>query len=411
MALPLVGAVRNEKDSREPKSTKLALTRQVMNFTFPALFFAGALTFLSPCVLPLVPIYLAMLAGTSAVALREGSRGKGLFASTIAFSLGLAAVFVMLGLAASAMGRTLSGHRALVFQLAGLAIFLAGLKLMGLLRVPWLDREARPWLASVRRSSGLVWPFLFGAAFALGWSPCVGPVLGSVLAFAGTAGSPTKAALYLGTYALGLTLPLVAVSLVAPAALRLLDRAKRHLRVFELASGTLLTAMGLLLITGHESLVMTPHAALAAPAAATSSTTPAPVPATCNAGVSPAAQTPEASAAAATQGIPTMLEFVAAGCPICQRMHPVVAAAERDCSRHGIRVVQIDVSSAAGREVAAQHGVLGVPTFLFLDGAGKEVARLVGEQPLPVLIQSLEVLAGEKCDGFRPITTSPAAGS
>jgi cytochrome c biogenesis protein CcdA len=261
-----------------------------MNFTFPALFFAGALTFLSPCVLPLVPIYLAMLAGTSAVALREGSRGKGLVASTIAFSLGLAAVFVMLGLAASAVGRTLSGHRVLVFQLAGLAIFLAGLKLMGFLRVPWLDREARPWLASIRRGGGLAWPFLFGAAFALGWSPCVGPVLGSVLAFAGTAGSPTKAALYLGTYALGLTLPLVAVSLVAPLALRLLDRAKRHLRVFELASGTLLVAMGLLMITGHESLVMSPRSALAAPGAVASSITPAPVAATCNAGVSPAWQ-------------------------------------------------------------------------------------------------------------------------
>lgn len=352
-----------------------------------------------------------MLAGTSAVALREGSRGKGLVASTIAFSLGLAAVFVMLGLAASAVGRTLSGHRALVMQLAGLAIFLAGLKLMGFLRVPWLDREARPWLASVRRSSGLAWPFLFGAAFALGWSPCVGPVLASVLAFAGTAGSPTKAALYLGTYALGLTLPLVAVSLVAPVALRLLDRAKRHLRVFELASGTLLAAMGLLLITGHESLVMTPQSALAAPLAAVAPGTQTPVPATCNAEVSPAPQAPEVSTAVAAEGMPTMLEFVAAGCPICQRMHPVVAAAERDCSRHGIRVRQVDVSTTAGREAAARQGVLGVPTFLFLDSAGKEVARLVGEQPLPMLIQSLEVLAGEKCDGFRPISVSPVPGS
>jgi Cytochrome c biogenesis protein len=382
-----------------------------MSFSFPALFLAGALTFLSPCVLPLVPIYLAMLAGTSAVALREGSRGKGLVASTIAFSLGLAAVFVMLGLAASAVGRTLSGHRALVMQLAGLAIFLAGLKLLGFLRVPWLDREARPWLASVRRSSGLAWPFLFGAAFALGWSPCVGPILGSVLAFAGTAGSPTKAALYLGTYALGLTLPLVAVSLVAPVALRLLDRAKRHLRVFELASGTLLAAMGLLLITGHESLVMSPRAALAAPGAVASSITTAPVAATCNAGVSPAPQALEASSSVAAEGMPTMLEFVAAGCPICQRMHSVVAAAEHDCSQHGIRVRQVDVSTTAGREAAAKNGVLGVPTFLFLDGAGKEVARLVGEQPLPVLIQSLEVLAGEKCDGFSPMTVPPAPGS
>jgi len=375
-----------------------------MSFSLPASFLAGLLTFLSPCVLPLVPIYLAMLAGTSAVALREGGRGKGLVAATIAFALGLSAVFVMLGLAASAAGRALSGHRALVMQLAGLAVFLAGLKLMGVIRVPWLDREARPWLASVRKGSGLAWPFLFGAAFALGWSPCVGPILGSVLAFAGSSGSAGKAAAYLAIYALGLTLPLVAVSLVAPAALRLLDRAKRHLRVFELASGALLAAMGLLFVTGHESAMMDPWGT---PAVATS-VAPAPAssaPATCSAGVeqgAPAARMLTSTSDEITQ-VPTMLEFVAAGCPICQRMTDVVAAAERDCSRHGVRVERVDVSTMVGREKASGHGVLGVPTFLFLDRAGTEIARLVGQQPREVLVQSLEVLAGQKCDGFRPL--------
>ena len=125
-----------------------------MSVSLSALFLAGLLTFLSPCVLPLIPIYLATLAGTSAASLRDGSRGKGLFLATLAFSLGLAVVFVLLGLAASVVGRTLSGHRVLVLQLSGLAIFLAGLKLMGFLRVPWMDREARPWLSSLKRGSG-----------------------------------------------------------------------------------------------------------------------------------------------------------------------------------------------------------------------------------------------------------------
>jgi len=124
--------------------------------------------------------------------------------------------------------------------------------------VPGLDRDVRPWLGSLRRGSSVLWPFLFGTALALGWSPCVGPVLGSLLAFASTSDSSARAALYLATYALGLTLPLMAVSLVAPVALRLLDRAKRHLRTFELASGTLLAAMGLLFITGNETVIMTP---------------------------------------------------------------------------------------------------------------------------------------------------------
>ena len=119
-------------------------------FGIPALFGAGLLTFFSPCVLPLVPVYLAMLAGTSVATLRQDGRGQRLLLATTAFSVGIAVVFVSLGLAASAVGRTLSGHRALVAQLAGLAVFLAGLKLMGFLRVPWLDREARPWLASIK---------------------------------------------------------------------------------------------------------------------------------------------------------------------------------------------------------------------------------------------------------------------
>jgi cytochrome c-type biogenesis protein len=381
-----------------------------MTFTLPALFLAGVLTFLSPCVLPLVPVYLAMLAGTSAAALHEGKSGKRLVLSTVAFALGLSLVFVLLGMAASAVGGVLSSHRTLFLQLAGLAVFLAGLKLMGFVHIPWLDREARPWLAKVKRGSGLAWPFLFGAAFALGWSPCVGPVLASVLAFAGSAGNPGKAAGYLGIYALGLTLPLVAVSLAAPFALRLLEKAKRHLRAFEVASGTLLAAMGLLFITGHESLLMSPLSATAKTApVATASTEPA----TCSAGAA-APENDESLTSAigdGLEGVPTMIEFVADGCPICKRMAPLVAAAEQHCSRHGVRVRQIDVSTQSGRALAGKHGVLGVPTFLFLDGDANEVARLVGEQPKEMLVQSLEVLAGEQCDGFRPLPKSPSPGT
>ncbi len=267
----------------------------------------------------------------------------------------------------------------------------------------------------------MLWPFLFGAAFALGWSPCVGPVLGSVLAFASTSQSSARAALYLATYAFGLTLPLMAVSLVAPVALRLLDRAKRHLRKFEIASGTLLAAMGLLFITGNEAAIMNPATASTNQLAAATTETPPAAPATCSAGdlktPRPAQRGEVAEHSEAGEGlprfetIPTMAEFVSAGCPICQRMQPVVAAAEHGCALHGIRVRQLDVSTPAGRTAAAERGVLGVPTFLFLDSAGKEVARLVGQQPQEVLIQSLEVLAGEKCDGYRPITGTATEGS
>jgi len=113
----------------------------------------------------------------------------------------------------------------------------------------------------------------------------------------------------------------------------------------------------------------------------------------------------------ATDPIPTMIEFVSATCPICQRMAPVVAKAEQDCSAHGVRIRQLDVATGVGREAANRYGILGVPTFVFVDQQGTEVARLVGEQPEETLIQTLEVLAGQTCDGFHRLGKTPSAGS
>jgi cytochrome c-type biogenesis protein len=379
-----------------------------MSLSLPALLLAGLLTFLSPCVLPLVPIYLAMLAGISAASLREGGSRSRLVLAAVSFSAGLATVFVALGLAASAIGQSISGHRPFLLQLAGLAIFLAGLKLTGLVQIPVLDRESRPWLASVRRSSGLLWPFLFGAAFALGWSPCVGPTLASALALAASASSAGKAALYLGVYSLGLALPLIAVAAVAPAALRFIDRAKRYIRVFEISSGALLAIVGLLFITGHTGAFM--GAAEAHTASSPASIVSSSPPTTCGAGVSAPLETASAAIAPADP-MPTMIEFVSASCPICQRMAPVVAQAERDCSAHGVRIRQLDVATAAGREGASRYSILGVPTFVFVDAQGAEVARLVGEQPAETLVQTLEVLAGQTCEGFHRIPVNPSPGS
>jgi cytochrome c-type biogenesis protein len=389
---------------------------QAMSLSIVALFLAGLLTFLSPCVLPLVPIYLAMLAGTSATTLREKGGGKRLVLSATSFALGLATVFVSLGLAASALGHLFAGHRTLLQQLAGLAIFLAGLQVLGFLRLPGLDRDSRPWLAAIKRSGSLAWPFLFGAAFALGWSPCVGPLLASALAVAGSAGSQARAAVYLGAYAFGFTVPLVAVSAVAPSALRWLDRGKRYMRAFQVTSGTLLATMGLLFITGHESLVTggAANGTVATSERAESTSTGASTPATCGAG-NTTMPTPQTMSTVLGDDdapqTPTMLEFMSDGCPICKRMAPVVADAERSCSRHGVRVRQIDVATANGRASAGRHGVLGVPTFIFLDARGSEVARLIGQQPRETLMQSLEVLAGQRCDGFRPLDTTGFPGT
>jgi cytochrome c-type biogenesis protein len=392
-----------------------------MTLSHFAIFAAGLLTFASPCILPLVPVYLALLGGASAGD-RSGHRSVRVFAAAVAFTLGLSLVFVLLGLAASAAGRALVAHRTLLLQLGGLAVFLFGLKLLGALQVPWLDREVRGRLAP--SGGGFLSSFVLGATFALGWTPCVGPVLGSVLTLAAAVGgSPWTGALFLAIYAAGLALPLLVVAAVAPLALRLVHRMQKVMRPLQLATGVLLAAMGLLLIT--DRLTLLEPSALSAPpriaalAAVTAAVTAKETRALESSGAScqtaastagacglPPTALGFAEAPALPEG-PAMVELVSRVCPVCLRMAPVVAAAERGCAGRRVRVRRIEVDAPGGMELARRFGVLGVPTFLFFDAKGAEVARLVGEQPLSMLEQSLSVLTGEKCGGFRALPVQP----
>jgi cytochrome c-type biogenesis protein len=383
-----------------------------MTLDLPGVFAAGLLTFLSPCVLPLVPLYLSLLAGASVREIRSGARQGRLVASAVAFALGLAAVFVALGLAATAASRALSEHRSALLVAGGVAIALLGLKQMGLLRLPFVDRERRPLLERLRGGGSLAGAFAFGAAFALGWTPCVGPVLGAVLGYAASASaSPARGALLLGTYAAGLGAPLVAIAAMAPRALALLARVKPHLRKIELTTGAVLVLFGALLASDRLSLVSAPSlrsgagpvASSAAPAPAagascqatgTGSTCAAPLP------PGPAAGDPLAAALAAALAMPkgpAVVEIVSTHCPVCERMAPVVEAAKGKCAGKHLRIEQRTIESAAGAALARSHAVRGVPTFLLLDAEGAEISRLVGEQPLAALEQAMVDLTGGRC--------------
>ncbi|HEX9049903.1 MAG TPA: cytochrome c biogenesis protein CcdA [Anaeromyxobacter sp.] len=383
-----------------------------MTLDLPGVFAAGLLTFLSPCVLPLVPLYLALLAGASVRDVRAGARPGRLVATALAFALGLAAVFVALGLAATAASRALSEHRPALLVAGGVAIALLGLKQMGLLRLPLVDRERRPLLERLRGGGSLAGAFAFGAAFALGWTPCVGPVLGAVLGYAASASSsPARGALLLGTYAAGLGAPLVAIAAMAPRALALLDRVKPHLRKIELATGAVLVVFGALLATDRLSFISSPSLRPSPPAAASSASSAAPAAgASCEGtgtGSSCAAPLPAApagdalaadlAAALATPKGPAVVEIVSTHCPVCERMAPVVAAAKGRCAGKHLRVEQRTIESDAGAALARSHAVRGVPTFLLLDGQGAEVARLVGEQPLAALEKAMVDLTGGRC--------------
>ncbi len=222
----------------------------------PALMVAGAagvLSFLSPCVLPIVPPYLAYLAGTTmsdAAGASPAARARVLRAAVF-FVLGLSTVFLILGLAASAMGRVLLAYQREMAIIAGLTIMVFGLHFLRVFRIPILDQEAR---FETRASGGSAFgAYVLGLAFAFGWTPCIGPVLGTILSLAAQEGSVERGLLLMGAYALGLGIPFLLTALFLNRALGLMGRLKRHMRAIERVMGVLLVFVGTMMLTGAFS--------------------------------------------------------------------------------------------------------------------------------------------------------------
>ena len=223
--------------------------------SLPLAFAAGVVSFLSPCVLPIVPGYLSYMSGlaTGADADRSERGGRTLspWLAAIAFVAGFTVVFVALGATATLLGSLLRENQQLLARLGGAFIVLMGLVFIGALKVPWLYREAR---FHPSPEVGIWGSAVLGAAFAFGWSPCIGATLGAVLAMAagrGASGGPLEGALLLAVYSVGLGLPFIAAGLGMSRLGRVMAWFRRHARAVNLVSGALLLGVGLLLLTGH----------------------------------------------------------------------------------------------------------------------------------------------------------------
>jgi cytochrome c-type biogenesis protein len=211
-------------------------------------FLAGLVSFVSPCVLPLVPAYLSLLTGESVEDLKSAPTAHArlqTLAHALAFVAGFSAIFVALGLSASAIGGALDQNRQLIAQIGGVLVVVMGLHMMGMLRIPLLMYDKRFHL---QRDSRTFWTSgVVGMAFAAGWSPCIGPILAGILAIASQQHSGQAAAL-LGFYCLGLALPFLVAAGALGFALPVFGRIKRSLRAIEFASGAFLIAVGLVLV-------------------------------------------------------------------------------------------------------------------------------------------------------------------
>jgi cytochrome c-type biogenesis protein len=212
---------------------------------------AGMISFASPCVLPLVPAYLGFITGRSAEELQQAhgrARAK-IITLGLAFVLGLAVIFALLGASASLLGQTLLQNRPLLFQIGGLIVIVLGLQMLGVLRIPWLYRTARVLEIKPNAQGNHAGAFVMGVAFGAGWTPCVGPFLGTLLTLASSQDTVAAGVVLLLVYALGLGIPFLLAALVVDRSLSVLRSMRPHIVAIERLSGALLIGMGILLAT------------------------------------------------------------------------------------------------------------------------------------------------------------------
>jgi cytochrome c-type biogenesis protein len=220
------------------------------NVTIFSAGFAGLLSFLSPCVLPLVPPYLTFIAGTGLEELVEGGERRARRDTLVAaflFVAGFSTVFVILGATASALGQTVRSHLPLLSALAGVAIVAMGLHFLGVFKLSLLYREKR---VSVEKPVGVWGAYVMGLAFAFGWTPCIGPILAAILAVASSESTVLRGAGLLAVYSFGLGLPFILAALAMEPFVHFLRRFRNYFGVVERVVGGLLVVTGLMFLTG-----------------------------------------------------------------------------------------------------------------------------------------------------------------
>lgn len=223
-------------------------------------FFAGLLTFLAPCTLPLVPAYLGFISGVSQDDLKNPATARNarrrIMLNGIVFILGFSLVFILFGTLAGLVGQALVPFRIWLARIGGVLVILFGLFMLGVLRFRFFESDKRfpvfSWLELGKPKSS----FFIGGTFALGWTPCVGPILGSILLFAGTSGTALQGALLLSVFSLGLAIPFIFIAVGFSRAAQYIDRISPYLKAVSVIGGIFLILLGILLATDNFGLTI-----------------------------------------------------------------------------------------------------------------------------------------------------------
>lgn len=221
--------------------------------TFAVAFVAGVLSFLSPCVLPLVPSYLGFITGMSLDDLRGETSRRAILVPALAFVSGFSLVFLAMGATATLLGQVLLRYQGWIARAGGLLIIIFALHLLGVFRITGFMRERRVHLES--KPAGIAGAIVVGIVFGAGWTPCIGPVLGAVLTYAGTRGNMANGMFLLSSYSLGLAIPFLIAALLTSQFLNASKRMRRAMPLIEKFSGVILLIAGVLLVTGSFTVL------------------------------------------------------------------------------------------------------------------------------------------------------------
>jgi len=225
------------------------------NVSFFTAFAAGLISFLSPCVLPLVPGYISIISGFSLDQLKDEQQKsalrKALLINSLMFIIGFSITFMAEGASASWIGQVIATRMRLLYRLAGLIIIVFGVHLLGIVKINFLYQDKR--FHNIEKPRGMAGALVLGLAFAFGWTPCIGPILAGILTMASTKETVSEGVLLLAVYSMGLGIPFLLTSLGLNQFLAFYGRFKRHFRAVEMASGALVIAVGVLILTNNLS--------------------------------------------------------------------------------------------------------------------------------------------------------------
>ena len=227
-----------------------------MEMSIVTAFLAGIISFVSPCVLPLVPGYLSFISGVSLDDIKTQKKGgvlKKVTLNTLFFVAGFSLVFIAFGATATTIGQFLGQHKTIISRIAGIMVIVFGLHFMGVFRIKWLLYEKR--FQTQGSKAGFLSSFLIGLAFAFGWTPCIGPILAGILTIAAAQETVGQGILLLAVYSAGLGIPFLLTGLAFNTFITLSGKLKQHFRVIETIGGVLLVMVGILLVTNSFTML------------------------------------------------------------------------------------------------------------------------------------------------------------